>query len=51
MFSSLRYVRSHEWALLFGAFLLYIDTYYRTEWFYLHTSWGHALLAPFFGGE
>lgn len=28
--------------------ILFIDMYYRTEWFYLHTNWGHALLAPFF---
>ncbi len=30
---------------------LFIDTYYRTEWFYLHTSWGHELLGVFFGGH
>ena len=30
---------------------LFIDLYYRTEWFYLHTSWGHVVLAAFFGGE
>ena len=32
-------------------FLLFIDSYYRFEWFYLHTTWGHSLLAPFFGGH
>lgn len=30
---------------------LIIDLYYRIEWFELHTTWGKALLAPFFGGE
>ncbi len=30
---------------------LFIDTYYRLEWLDLHTSWGHALLGTFFGGE
>lgn len=30
---------------------LMIDLYYRVEFFELHTTWGHALLAPLFGGE
>lgn len=30
---------------------LFIDLYYRTEWFYLHTGWGHIALAALFGGE
>ena len=30
--------------------VLMVDIYYRTEWFYLHTGWGHSLLAAIFGG-
>lgn len=32
-------------------FLLFIDTYYRTEWLYMHTQWGATLLEPIFGGH
>lgn len=30
---------------------LFIDVYYRAEWFELHTQWGKVILAPLFGGE
>lgn len=30
-------------------FALFIDIYYRTEWFYLHTTWGHVALSGIFG--
>lgn len=31
--------------------VLMVDTYYRVEWFELHTTWGHTLLVAMFGGE
>lgn len=52
----LRTIVSHmglEWTIFKQAvipFVVAIDMYYRTEWFELHTSWGHAILGPLFGG-
>lgn len=39
----------HDLRDLILPFVLFIDCYYRTEWFYLHTDWGHALLSGIFG--